>query len=242
MFIIPLIVLLVIIFTVMVIFLRNILNRNLGTATAHLDHMAAEYSKKEQEVKKQYEDAKRQSQEIVIIAQKEAQQQKETIVKEAEAQKEKILSDAQAKVDEMIQQADRARNALLAELTDKIEEKAIVRAVTLLSEALPEHIRKEIHGHWLDDLVSSSFEQLDRLHIPEGVSDAKIVSAFSLTEKQKEGIKSKIKERLKRDINLTEEVDSGIIAGLVVHIGSLVLDGSLKFKIQGVARDSRSKI
>lgn len=235
MLIVPLILLQIIIFTSLVFFLRKILNRNVIAATAHLEQLASEYAKKEEEIKKLFEQAKRQSQEILANAQKDAQQQKEQILKEAQGEKDKILIDVHQKAEEMIQQADRARQALIQEIEQRIDEKATQRAAQLLQQALPEHIREGIHQRWFDDLISSSFAQIDRLHIPEGVCEARVVTAFALTPQQRDALDAKIKERLGFQINLKEEIDSNLIAGLIVNIGSLVLDGSLKFKIQEVA-------
>lgn len=236
MFILSLTLLLVIIFTSMIFFLRNILNRNIGAATAHLEQLSSEYAKKEEETRKQYEDAKRQAQEILANAQKDAEQQKQRILKEAQEEKEKILNEAYQKADEIIQQADRSRQALLDEMNQKIVEKALNRAAELIQEVLPERLRERIHRHWLDELISSSssFEQLDRLHLPEGILEARAISAFALTLEQHKALKAKVEEKLGRQINLKEEVDAGIIAGLIVNIGSLVLDGSLRFKIQQI--------
>ena len=136
----------------------------------------------------------------------------------------------------MIRQADNARLALLAELEEKINERSVIKALQMLSVALPENIRSEIHQRWVDDLISNSFEQLDRLKVPDDVKEAKVVSAFALSQKQKLALAAKIKEKLGYEVTLTEEKDPDIIAGLVVSIGDLFLDGSLRFKIQEIAR------
>ncbi|MDD5775490.1 MAG: F0F1 ATP synthase subunit delta, partial [Candidatus Omnitrophica bacterium] len=126
--------------------------------------------------------------------------------------------------------------ALLADMNNRIDEKAVGRAVELLSESLPEDIRRDLHHAWFERLVDSSYENLDRLKIPEGTHEVKVISAFALDDGQRQRLKDKIQEKLGFDIALAEEVDQGIIAGLVVSIGSLFLDGSLKFKIEEVAR------
>jgi F0F1-type ATP synthase delta subunit len=77
---------------------------------------------------------------------------------------------------------------------------------------------------------------LDRLKVPEGVKEVKVVSAFELDHKQRLALTAKMKEKLGFEVKLIEEKDPSIIAGLVVSIGSLFLDGSLRFKIQEAAR------
>ncbi|TBR17584.1 hypothetical protein EPO66_02485 [bacterium] len=234
MYLIPLIIVLGLVFTVLVMSLRNILKQNVVSATSHLGEMASEYAKKEEEIKKQLEEVKRQSQDSIVNAQKDAQQEKERIIKEAQDTKGKLLDQAQKKIDEMIQQADRSRQALIADAEQKIEDRSVVRAAELLKQAMPDDMRRQIHEYWLKSLTTSTFSQLDRLHIPENENEARVVSAFSLSIEQRDDLKAKIKEKLGREFTIKDEVDADIIAGLVVHIGSLVLDGSFKSRIQEV--------
>jgi F0F1-type ATP synthase delta subunit len=240
MFIVSLILMQLFIFAGLVFFLRRILNRNVISATTHLEQMSAEYAKKEEGIRKQLDDAQQQAKEIVLDAQRDVRQQQESMVAQMQEERQRILNEASQKAEEIVQQAERTRQALITDINQKIEEKALQQAVELVQQALPEHIRKEIHHNWLEELISSSFQQLDRLRIPEGASQASVVSAFELTPKQRDALKEKIKQRLGRSIDLKEEINPGVIAGLIVNIGSLVLDGSLRFKIKEVASARQS--
>lgn len=226
----------VVLFVGMIIFLKKFFDREAIMHTTHLDTLISENTAKEEEIKKHLEDAKRQSQEIIANAQKDAAAQKEEILKAVADEKNKIIADAQARAEEVIKQADNARLALLSELEQKIGESATVRALELLQSVLPDDFRKEVHQRWVSDVISSNFAELDRLRVPQGLSEVKVVSAFILTDAQKSGLKLKLKEKLGFEFDLKEELDPSLICGLVVNIGSLILDGSLKFKMQGVTR------
>ncbi|MFA5099644.1 MAG: F0F1 ATP synthase subunit delta [Candidatus Omnitrophota bacterium] len=236
MLIVSMIAVLVILFIIMISFMSKVMKSQVTSATSHLDELAGEYTKKETEVRKQLDDVKRQSQEILSNAQKEVQAQKEALVKEMSEEKAKILAEAHQNADEVIKQADNARLALLAEMNNKIDEKAVVKAVELLSASIPENIRRDLQQVWFEALLNSSYENMDRLNIPAGLNEVKVVSAFALEDSQRRRLKDKLQDKLGFEITLSEEVDQGIIAGLVVSIGSLFLDGSLKFKIEEVAR------
>ncbi|MBU1998113.1 MAG: hypothetical protein KKE64_01300, partial [Candidatus Omnitrophica bacterium] len=71
------IIFMLVMFLVLVFIMRSMLTKNVTSATNHLDELAREYAKKEDEVKKQLESAKRQSQEILSNAMADAQKQKE---------------------------------------------------------------------------------------------------------------------------------------------------------------------
>jgi len=217
---------------IMFFMFKNLVHSRLVGQTEHLDAQEAALAKKKEEMDKQLEDLKRQSQEIMANAYKEAAEQKEKMVKEIQEQKTKVLEAAQNEANEMIRQADKARLALMAEENTKIDEKATLKAVALLKDVLPENVRRDIHERWVSGLVAGSYENLDRLKIPEGTKEATVICAFELTEKQRGALVAKLTEKLGYDLKIKEEVDPDIIAGLVVNIGSLFLDGSLRFKIK----------
>ena len=235
MLIVSLIFLQVIIFTGMIFLLKNIMSKNVGAATKHLEEMGQEYAKKEKEIEKQLEEIKQKSQEILTKAEADGLKQKEQIVRSAQEEKDKVINTAQAKADEIMRQADRAYKALLDQINKKIEEGARDEAVRLLGKALPEELRRDVHNHWVGNLIAGNLQQLDRLRVDGVVAQAGVISAFSLTEEQRRGLSEKIKEKLGRDLEIKEEINPQIIAGLVVNIGSIVFDGSLKSKIQQAA-------
>ena len=229
----------VLFFVGMIVFMKKYFGREVTSAISHLDKQTGEYIQKEEAVKKQYEDAKRQSQEILANAQKDAQQQRDEMLKQAHTEQDKIVGEAHRQAEEVIKQADNARLALLNDQEQKINERAVLKAAHLLAGALPDDLKAEIHAKWLVNLVESSFENLDRLKIPGGTTEVSVVSAFPLTAPQREKLVSKLTEKLGFKVALAEQVDPDIMAGLVVTIGSLCLDGSLRFKIQEVARGER---
>lgn len=235
MLIVSLIFLQVVIFTGMIFLLKNVMSKNVGAATKHLEEMGQEYAKKEKEIEKQLEEIKQKSQEILTKAEADGLKQKEQIVQSAQEEKDKAINTAQAKADEIMRQADRAYKALLDEINKKIKEGAKDEAIRLLGKALPEELRRDIHNRWVSDLITGNLQELDRLRLDNAIAQAGVISAFYLTEEQTRGLSEKIKEKLGRDLEIKVEIDPQIISGLVVNIGSIVFDGSLKSKIQQAA-------
>lgn len=230
------VVLVILVFIGLVVFMQKMFNKEVTSATSHLDKLAAEYAQKEEAIRKQFEEAKRQSQEIIANAQKDAQQQKDALMKQAQEEKGKIITEAHQSAEEVIKQADNARLALLAELDQKINESAVLRASELLQTAIPDDIKSGIHQAWTGSIIGGSFENLNRLKIPEGLTEVSVVTAFTLSPDQRAQLSAKLKEKLGFEVKLAERVEPALIAGLIVTIGSLCFDGSLKFKIQEVAR------
>jgi F0F1-type ATP synthase delta subunit len=70
------------------------------------------------------------------------------------------------------------------------------------------------------------------LHIPKDAREIKIVSAFELSDTQRKTLHKKLKEVLGNEVSPKEEIEPRLVAGIIIYIGSLVLDGSLRNKVQ----------
>ena len=64
------------------------------------------------------------------------------------------------------------------------------------------------------------------------VADVEIVSAAVLGEAQRERLAAALRARLRRDVRLQCTVDPSLIGGAVVRSGDLLIDGSLKGKLE----------
>jgi F0F1-type ATP synthase delta subunit len=240
MLIVSLILLLLFIFVGLIFMLRRILTQNVVLATNHLEELSQDFAQKEKEINRQLDEAKKKSQEMVALAREEADKLKEQIIKDAEEQRDKILSSARKQGEEAIEQADKSRQLLLSEVNERIAKEAINKACELIRDTLPEQFRLDVHTHWVRELIEVGLAQLPRLNLPPDAKDTKIVSAFPLNEEQRKVLSKKIKDIVGAEVKIKEETDPAVVAGLIISLGSLVLDSSLKNKIQERAKDVQS--
>ena len=61
-----------------------------------------------------------------------------------------------------------------------------------------------------------------------------MTSAEALSAEQVSKLKATLKESVGRDVQLAEKVDPSIIGGLVVKVGSRMVDNSLRTKLQNL--------
>ncbi len=237
MLIVSMLIMMMVVFGGLILILRKVLSQNVSLATRHLEELNDDYAKKEADLKRQLDEVRQKAEEIVRKAQDEAAQAKAQLMKEAEAQRNKLLQETHTQTEELMQQADKSRQMLLAEIKERISREAVDKACELIQETLPEEFKLKAHEHWIEELIESGFDQLERVKIPEDIKEVKITSAFPLAEGQRKSLAKKLKEALHKDITLKEEVSPRVVAGFIIQIDSLVLDGSLKNKIQERARN-----
>ena len=69
----------------------------------------------------------------------------------------------------------------------------------------------------------------------ENTVDAVITSAAPLSEEQQQAMADSLREKLGRDVNVTTEIDENLIGGAVIRAGDVVIDGSLRARLDGLA-------
>ena len=81
--------------------------------------------------------------------------------------------------------------------------------------------------------ISTRFEAL-RANVENRV-DAVVTAATKLSAAQEEEIAAALKERLGREVRISTEVDENLIGGAVVRAGDVVIDGSIRARLDGLA-------
>jgi F-type H+-transporting ATPase subunit delta len=71
----------------------------------------------------------------------------------------------------------------------------------------------------------------------ENTVDVEVVSAVPLNADQADKLKLALSTRLKRQVRMQNSVDSSLLGGAVVRAGDLVIDGSLKGRLQRLATE-----
>lgn len=81
--------------------------------------------------------------------------------------------------------------------------------------------------------IARAFGQLAAAH--RGETTAQVTSAHPLTDDQVAALKSQLKARVGRDVSVDLTVDPAILGGLVVKIGSQMIDSSIRTRLNTLA-------
>ncbi len=81
--------------------------------------------------------------------------------------------------------------------------------------------------------VAARFDQLKAE--AEGTIDVEVTSAAPLTEAQRRSLASALERRLRRTVRLRCVLDPALIGGASVRAGDLVIDGSLRSRLERIA-------
>jgi F-type H+-transporting ATPase subunit delta len=82
--------------------------------------------------------------------------------------------------------------------------------------------------------IIRNFNLLAALH--RGETNAEVTSAHPLDDAQVAALRANLKSRLGRDVAVDMNIDPTILGGLVVKIGSQMIDGSIRTKLNNLAQ------
>ena len=69
----------------------------------------------------------------------------------------------------------------------------------------------------------------------ENIVDITVTSAAPISASQQERIAAAMRKRLGRDVTVTTEIDENLIGGAVIRAGDVVIDGSMRARLEGLA-------
>jgi F-type H+-transporting ATPase subunit delta len=69
----------------------------------------------------------------------------------------------------------------------------------------------------------------------ENIVEVMVTAAVAISEDQQKQLAAALRERLGREINLATEINADLIGGAVIKAGDVVIDGSLRARLDGLA-------
>lgn len=112
--------------------------------------------------------------------------------------------------------------------------------IAVCGDALDEQARNLVrvlaHNHRLPVLpeIAARYEALRTER--GGHLRARIISAYPLSAAQREEIAAALKTRLGREVDLECGTDKSLLGGVVIRAGDLVIDGSVRGRLEQLAR------
>ncbi|WP_029685129.1 F0F1 ATP synthase subunit delta [Tatumella saanichensis] len=86
--------------------------------------------------------------------------------------------------------------------------------------------------------VLEQFIQLRDAH--DAIAEVEVTSATELNQEQLTKISAAMEKRLSRKVKLNCKIDKSVIAGVVIQAGDMVIDGSVRGRLERLADDLQS--
>ena len=233
-------------FLAMVLVFRRVMISSSYDETKRLQQQNLENAHKAVELEQKIEEAEKHYKEKLTQAEDEIRKMKERVIKEAEAAKEQILTKAKEERDRLIEQAINAREKLREDIEAGLVEKSLELSRRIVTEIFNSEHQKLVYDAFLKE-VFEAMEKMDlgalKGGIPgataPGIPQCRVQTSHALDPRQREELIKILSERIGEEVSLEETTDKGLIAGIVVQIGSFRIDGSLAAKFRKAAESIR---
>ncbi|MFH0877351.1 MAG: F0F1 ATP synthase subunit delta [Candidatus Omnitrophota bacterium] len=223
----------VITFVIIIVALRFLFGTQLKSALSRLQMLHQESLEKEEIINKELERARIQSQSEIGRSQEEAK----GILETARAKSEKMILDAAERVQieakKIIAEAEEKAKRLEHEILATVDVKAVDLAQELIRHTFTDKGWGALQAQLIDELIED-FKAVDKNRLSVQGSKVEVLTAIALTPEEERRLAEVLSAKLGRPITLEEKVDPALISGLVIKLGGLVVDGSLKNKLMRV--------
>ena len=240
-------------FLAMVLVLRRVMISSSYDETKRLQQQNLENAQKAVELEQKIEEAEKHYKEKLVQAENEIKKMKERVMKETEAAKEQLLTKAKEERDRLIEQAINAKEKLREDIEAGLVEKSLEFSRRIVTEILNNEHQKLVYDAFLKE-VFEAMEKMDLgalkgvipsatapvpAHSGAGITQCRVQSSHALDSQQREKLIKILSERIGAKVSLAETTDQGLIAGVIVQIGSFRIDGSLAAKFRKAAEHIR---
>jgi len=231
MLLIQLIILQIITFTALVLVLKKLLYAETASQVKRLQNLNAENERIAEDLRKKIEQAENEYEDKLRKAEEEAKQVKEEAQKEIEKLHAQTIEGANEEADRIVSQARSLKEKMKEEIRSELEEEVAELACNLIKNAFDEKMWKNTHSDLMEGLISG-LGHVDKNKISNKITSAEISTPFILSQHDKDKIKWLISEKVSHEVDLKEEIKRDLIAGAIIKIGNLIIDGSLSNRLE----------
>ena len=130
-------------------------------------------------------------------------------------------------VNRLLESPDMPANAKAFRLAEVCGDELDDRGKKFL-QALADHDRLTLVGE-----IRSQYEELRAEQ--ERILDVEVISAFAMTDAQSESLAQALNKKFEKEISIETRVDQSLIGGAVVRAGDIVIDGSIRGRLNKLA-------
>jgi F0F1-type ATP synthase delta subunit len=219
---------------------KFLFSRQESEALKRLNILHEENLVKEQQLTDELERAKKEGDAEIKRARNEAALIIEEARNEAVHLRLKLEEQAKEQVNKIIAGGKVEAQMAMAKCLQGSQAQSLDLARQLVEQLLGEKERVSLQENFITETIAE-IAKLPKEQFPAAASKVKVGSALVLSPAQKEKLQNILNEKIGRALPLEEVTKTDLVGGLVIEIDGLVIDGTLKNKLQRILPQLRKK-
>jgi len=223
---IPVVVAHIVIVVVVVAVVKRLLFSDSMSAVNRLRQVEVDVRKKEEAIRREIDEHEKEFARKRAEAEEAFQRRQEEAEKELARTRDQVVAEARTEADRMIDQAKKNEEKFRQQIAQDMEEKAVDYGGQVFQLVFSERMNKELNKQFVGELLDA-LEEVDASTITVDTSEAEFLASHTLDPEQKERLEKLLVEKFGSESRVDEKVRGDLLAGLVMKLGSLEIDGSL---------------
>ena len=237
---IPIIVIHVVVLAALVGFIRVIIVGHAKRATTRVKQVEDEVRKKEEDTKREIEDHEKDFAERKSESERQLQAQSDEAKREASRLKEQSIAEAKKESTKITEQAHKNEQKIRDQIARQMEEKTVEYGGRVFKLVFSDLMTGDLNKLFIDELIDA-LDEIEKGSITVDVPEAEIISSHTLDEEQKARLERILREKFNEAATITETTDEALLGGLVLKMGSLEIDGSLRNRYQEAVNEVKKE-
>ncbi len=221
----------IITFIGLIFLLRFLFLRNLNSALNSLKVLHEENLVKESQLTEELRRAKEERDAEIKRGKEQASVLIEEAKKEAINLSFKIEDGAKITAEKIISQGKEEVNRFKEKAKKDLQGESLNYAVWLIGHFFTEENKGALQIQLINEIIKEVAE-VPKEKFSVSTSNIKIISSYPLQEQQRENLQKVLSEKLGGIPKLEEVVNRELIVGLILEMGGLIIDGTLKNKLR----------
>lgn len=221
-------------FAIIVFFIRRLLLNDTMRAIDKIRQVEAEVARKEESVRRQIDEHEREFARRQEHLEAELEKKREASEQDLARMQEKIVSDARQQGQAILEQARKSEAKIREELARDVQSQAVGFAGEMLELVISDRVNADLNRAFVSELIDA-LKEVDSESLHVETSDASFVASHPLDPAQREQLQRVLAEKFELEMEVAEQVDPELLAGLVLKLGTLEIDGSLRSRLAEAA-------
>ncbi|MCX5698461.1 MAG: F0F1 ATP synthase subunit delta [Candidatus Omnitrophica bacterium] len=220
--------------------LRFLFSRHLNAALARLNTLHEENLIKEQQLTDELKRAKEEGDAEIKRAKDEAGLIIEEAGNEGVRLRANMEEQAKIQVTKIIADGNNEAERFKEKCMKETDAHSLDLAMKLVEQLLSEKDKESLQQEFISEIISE-IAKLSKDQFSIASDRVKVNSSHPLRKDQRENLQRVLKEKTGTEMIFEEVLSKDLIGGLIVEIGGLIIDGTLKNKLQRILPYFRKK-
>jgi F0F1-type ATP synthase delta subunit len=237
----PIVVAHAVVLVVLVLVIRRLLLSDTLNAIEKIRQVETEVRKREETVRREIEEHEAELARRKQEAEDALQKHKQEMDKELSRLREQVTVEAKREGEKIMDQARRSEEKLRQQILQDMEEKAVQYGAEVFKLVCSERMTQELNHQFVSELLDA-LDEVDSNQLTVESGEAEFVVSHPLAPDVRQRLVDLLRSKFGAEVTVRETLDSSLLSGLILKIGSMEIDGSLRTRLTAAAGEVKKQI